>query len=248
MRILLLNPSAEHTIKEYPDEGGSSYIETEDFGKFPPLGLLYVLSYAEHHTSGHTFFFRDCVGDGISHDQLPDLVRDIRPDLVGITSFTISLADVCRAARTVRRVVPEAHICLGGHHPIAFPFEAAALEAVDSIVVGEGEVAFTELVKALAEKRDVTRIQGVYTSESIKKWEASAYRDKRFLSHVMVPPAYVDDIDALPFPNRTHIRNTRYHSIVGASSKMANVSIITIVVDTTSRCASSHSRGGQVFR
>jgi len=223
MNILLLNPPAEYTIKEYPDESGSSFIETEDFGKFPPLGLLYVLSYAERHSCDHEFFFQDCVGESISHAQLSDLILDIHPDLVGITSFTISLVDVCTAARTIRRVVPNAHICLGGHHPIAFPFEAAALKEFDSIVVGEGEVAFTKLIEALAEKRNITGIEGVYTTESIKKWEASAYHDNRFLSRVMVPPAYIEDIDTLPFPNREHIRHIRYNSIVGASSKLATI-------------------------
>jgi hypothetical protein len=46
MRILLLNPPAEFTAREYADPANPAdhgLLETEDFGLFPPLGLLYIL-------------------------------------------------------------------------------------------------------------------------------------------------------------------------------------------------------------
>jgi radical SAM superfamily enzyme YgiQ (UPF0313 family) len=223
MKILFLNPPAEYTIKEYPDESGDSYLETEDFGYFPPLGILYVLSFLEKHTSGHDIYFKDCVAEGISHKELARVFGNIQPDVIGMTSFTISLVDIRRAVRTARDIVPKAHICLGGHHPIAFPYLAAELSDVDSIVVGEGEVAFTELVKALDKKDDITRIPGVYTAESIAKKKGKPYQDRRFLSNVMVPPAYIEDIDTLPFPDRTHIQHINYQSTVGVTNKLATI-------------------------
>ena len=108
--------------------------------------------------------------------------------IVGITSFTISMVDVCLAARTIRKIVPHAHICLGGHHPIAWPFEAAQLPEFDSVVVGEGEIAFTELVSAVEKGDSFTNILGVYTKESIEKLRGEPQRDNRFLSKVIVPP------------------------------------------------------------
>ncbi|MBF0623342.1 MAG: radical SAM protein [Magnetococcales bacterium] len=223
MNILILNPPAEHTVIEYPNAEGEEYLESDDFGAFPPLGALYVLSHLEAHTRGHRLFFKDCVGERIRHADLPALIRDIQPDVVGITSFTISLIDVIKAARTVREIVPTAHICMGGHHPIAFPYEAAQLPEFDSIVVGEGEVAFTALVEALEQGNDITRITGVYTRESMAAWREANYRDQRFLGSVTVPPAYVDDLDALPFPNREYIRHIDYHSILGVSHRLATI-------------------------
>ncbi len=223
MKILLLNPPTENTIVEYPDEKGGAYLEAKDFGRFPPLGALYVLSYLEKKSVGHDLFFKDCVADKMSHTDLPRYISEINPDIIGITSFTISMVDVCKVARTVRKIVPHAHICLGGHHPIAFPIQAAKLEEFDSIVVGEGEVAFTELVKALEKKDDITLIPGVYTSESIKKWENTSYKDNRFLSSVLAPPAYVEDIDSLPIPNRSYIKHTDYHSVLGVTNKLTTI-------------------------
>ena len=223
MKILILNPPSENTLPEFPDEHGESYIDTEDFGYFPPLGALYVLSYLEKHTIGHELFFKDCVAEKIKQKDLAGIIQQIQPDVVGITSFTIALIDVSLAAKTIRSIVPRAHICLGGHHPIAFPFQAAKLQEFDSIVVGEGEKAFLELVTALERKQDFTQIRGVYTSESIEKWRGSAFEDKGFLSSVSVPPAYVDDIDSLPIPNRAFIRHIDYKSIVGVTNKLATI-------------------------
>jgi anaerobic magnesium-protoporphyrin IX monomethyl ester cyclase len=223
MKIMFINPPDENTISEAPFEDGESFIEPEDFGKFPPLGLLYVLSYLEQNTTGHELSLVDCVGEGLSHEGLAKRIGAFRPDVVGITSFTISLMDVVEAARAVRRIVPHVHLCLGGHHSIAFPFEAAQIEEFDSIVVGEGEVAFTELVAALEAGGDITRITGVYTSESIKVFEGKPISDPRYLSNVVVTPAYVDDLDMLPTPNRRHISHINYQSTVGVTGRLATM-------------------------
>lgn len=47
MKILLLNPPNKNTVPEAPDDSGEGYLEADDYGYFPPLGALYVLSYAE---------------------------------------------------------------------------------------------------------------------------------------------------------------------------------------------------------
>lgn len=210
MKILLLNSLNENVLPEYPDEKGESYIDTKDFGRFPPLGLLYILTYLENNTSGHELYFKDCIAEAISYKDLESIISRIRPDIVGITSFTVSMVDVCKTAKVIRRIIPDAHICLGGHHPIAFPFQAAGLEEFDSVIVGEGEVAFTRLVNTLQIKGDITRIPGVYTSDSIKKCAS-------------VKPEYIEDIDSLPAVNRSFIRHIDYHSTVGKTDKLATI-------------------------
>ncbi|MBI5162485.1 MAG: cobalamin B12-binding domain-containing protein [Magnetospirillum sp.] len=223
MQILILNPPAQYTVVEHPDEHGEEFLEADSFGEFPPLGALYVMTYAQAHTTGHSFHFIDCVAEGVGHDTLAARVAAIRPDVVGITSFTIGLVDVVKAARTVRAIVPDVHLCLGGHHPIAFPFEAAELPEFDSIVVGEGEVAFTDLLKALEKGEDFTGILGVYTKESIGRWRGQGFADKRFLNRVTVPPAYVEDVDSLPIVDRRPIRHVRYRNILGVTDDLATI-------------------------
>lgn len=226
MRIVLLNPPSEYTVAEYSDHSDLSKrgaVEVEDFGLFPPLGLLYILASLKQKMPKHEVYFLDCVAENIGHADLAARIADYKADVVGITSFTMALYDVCLAARTIRSVSPAAHICLGGHHPIAFPFESAELPEFDSIVVGEGEEAFPDLVLALQEGTDFTRIPGVYTKESIQRYRDCQTSDSRFLNSIMVPPAYVENIDHLPAPDRGVIRHLKYRSIVGASSQLATM-------------------------
>ena len=226
MRIVLLNPPSEFTVAEYADcadSPGQGAVEVEDFGLFPPLGLLYILASLKRKAPEHEVLFLDCVAEHVGHAGLAARIAAFSPDVVGITSFTMALYDVCLAARTIRSVCPRTHICLGGHHPIAFPFEAAGLPEFDSIVVGEGEDAFPALVEALREGSDFTRIRGVYTRESIQHHRHSLTTDPRFLTSVMVPPAYVENLDLLPLPDRSVIRHLKYRSIVGASNQLATM-------------------------
>ena len=224
MKILFLNPPDMNKVLEYTvDEKSKEYIGMDNFGAFPPLGILYVMAYLEKNAPHHKLYFKDCVAERGSHKDLIDYVNEIKPDIVAMTSFTVAMIDVCMAAQNIREIVPDAHICLGGHHPIAFPFEAASLPEFDSIVVGEGEVVFTELVKKIEDKKPFSDILGVYTNESIQKYRNTTLKDRRFLNKVKVPPAYVDDIDSLPIPNREYIKHLNYSSVVGVSSKLATL-------------------------
>ncbi len=223
MRILMINPPDLNKVVENPDEKGEEFLEADSFGDFPPLGALYVLSYLEANTSGHQLFFKDCVAERLRYAELKRYIEEVRPDVVGITSFTVCLMDVVLTARLVRDIVPHAHLCLGGHHPIAYPREAAELPEFDSVVVGEGEEVFTQLVNCLEKGEDFTHIKGVYTAESIKPHLANPVHDKRFLARVNVPAAYIEDIDALPMVDRKYIRQYRYHNIIGSSDDLATI-------------------------
>ena len=143
MKILFVNPPDENKVGEYTDSTEEDYIGSDDFGQFPPLGLLYVLAYLEENTGNHEISFKDCIAEHISHEELKGILKNFQPDLLALTSFTVSLVDVVIVAKNCREIVPTSHICMGGHHPIAFPFEAAQLPEFDSIVVGEGEISFS---------------------------------------------------------------------------------------------------------
>jgi len=223
VKILIINPPERYKCIENPDAKGKAFLESDDFGAFPPLGALYVLTYLEQNTNGHELYFKDCVGEKLDHDDVAAFIDHIKPDVVGVTSFTISLVDCVMVARTVKQIVPESHVCLGGHHPIAYPVEAAKLKEFDSIVVGEGEYAFTELVNCLEQGVDYTHIQGVYNAGSIDQFVGKQGKDRRFLSRVNIPPAYVEDVDELPIPNRQHIRHIKYHNILGVTGDLATL-------------------------
>jgi radical SAM superfamily enzyme YgiQ (UPF0313 family) len=225
MKILLINPPDENTVLEFAPTNSEEerFVETEDYGAYPPLGLLYVATYLKNKFPEYEVKVSDCVAERRSHESLKELVRDFKPDVVGITSFTISLIDVVMAAKTVKEISPNTHVCLGGHHPIAFPYEATRLKEFDSVVVGEGEYAFAELVSSIENSKDITKILGVYTRESAEEYKNESIKDKRFLGKISLPPAYVDDLDDLPVLDRNFIKHINYRNPVGKGDRLATI-------------------------
>ena len=106
MNILFLNPPDLNKVSEYAiDEYSTEYIESDDVGAFPPLGLLYVMSYLEKNAPHHKLYFKDCVAEKCGHNALVKYVEGIKPDIVAMTSFTISMPDVILAARNIRKIL-----------------------------------------------------------------------------------------------------------------------------------------------
>ncbi len=224
MNVLLINPPEENLIQSYAYPDGKVGIDSPDFGKFPPLGLMYILSYLEKHAPEHKLFLIDCVSEKISYDVLKEKISQIKPDLAGITSFSIGLIDVIKTARIIKDLFPKAHINMGGHHPMAFPKEAIKLKEFDSVIIGDGEEAFFRLAKALAQKTPIEDIAGVYTKKSVfMQTECSETSDSRFLYPVSLKPAYIENLDELPFPSRKHMSHVNFFSIVGVSKKFTTI-------------------------
>ncbi|MEA5001817.1 MAG: radical SAM protein [Endomicrobiaceae bacterium] len=227
MNILLINPPDDNLIECYAYSNGEAGIDSPDFGKFPSLGLLYILGYLEKNAPEYNLFIIDCVAEKITYQELKSKILKIRPDLVGITSFSIALIDVIKTAGIVRELFPEAHICMGGHHPMAFPAEALQLKEFDSIIVGDGEIPFYMLAKAIEKNKPLKDITGLYTKETIPAYmlenKCGKKEDSRFLYPVSLVPSYVENLDDLPFPSRKYLSHVQFFSIVGISKKFTTV-------------------------
>ena len=205
MKILLINPSNENIVHWYPK---SPWLNINKFGAFPPLGLLYILSYLKSRSPKHELFFIDCVAENISYQTLKEKIKAINPDLTAVTSFTFTLPDVFKTVNLVKEAAPDSHINLGGHHAVFFPVEAANIPNVDSIIVGEGEIAFYKLAQALAENKPIENIEGVYTKRTAQK---------------NVPVNYIEDVNTLPFPAREFVAHLKFYNIVGQSDKLTTI-------------------------
>jgi anaerobic magnesium-protoporphyrin IX monomethyl ester cyclase len=91
------------------------------------------------------------------------LVRDQRPDLVGLSVMTYQRGTARRIISLVRALRPQARIVVGGYDPSLAPsayFHSSL--GVDFIVRGEGDLAFRELVRALSAGRSPEGIPGVW--------------------------------------------------------------------------------------
>ena len=130
-----------------------------------PLSLAYLNAALEEH--GHGCRIWDAK---TSVESLEDVVRDYRPDYIGISvrnvdnvqshnpkSFMRELIDYCQRVRRVSDGV----IVLGGSGYSVFPRELMAVSDADYGVVGEGERALVQLIEARTSGADPREIPGL---------------------------------------------------------------------------------------
>jgi len=213
MKILFLQPPVLNMMHIVPPDIDRDHFDITSRYLFPPLGLLYVLSYLKKNMPGHDMYFIDCAAEQINHEQLLKKIAEIQPDLVAITSYTPTLYDALLAIESTKTVNPKTHICVGGHHASSFPRETLSIKGVDSIIVGDGEEVFLELVKAVELKKSIHGIKGLYTADNINAYAGSILPDKRLLYKPILPFGYIDDLDKLPFPDRSYIHDVKYFSL-----------------------------------
>ena len=105
MRVMLIRPPARHTVESEVPEA----VEAENLS-YPPLALLSIGQFLLDQ-SDHEVKIVDAQLDDLPYDEMERLVSAWKPDVVGITAFTVQLVDVhktiraCKAAGVPRVVV-----------------------------------------------------------------------------------------------------------------------------------------------
>ncbi len=156
MSVTLINPPEKRRV-------WAGIAESMSYGVycFPPLALMYLQAAIEKRTA-HRAEVYDAVVDDMDHPEFERQLSRYDLDFVGISCYTHSLPDVQLAIDAVRKRNPNAHISLGGPHPIMFPEYAIQLRGVDSICLGDGDEVVVEMAQALDAGRSLEGIAGVW--------------------------------------------------------------------------------------
>ncbi|MCJ7582065.1 MAG: B12-binding domain-containing radical SAM protein, partial [Candidatus Aminicenantes bacterium] len=203
MNILLINPPAENLVKTFAPDS-----ITEEMGVYPPMGLLYIASYAKKVLSDDFHIeILDTQVEEMNSGQIRTHLERKKPDVVGISCMTFLLIDVLNVARLAKEINPDVHVVIGGAHPTIYPREMVSLPEIDSIVMGEGEISFSKLLVALAERQSPDGIQGL------------GYKKN---GQVIINEArdFIQDLDAMPFPDREFLPYHRYYNLLGKGSEI----------------------------
>lgn len=158
----------------------------------PPLGLAYIASYLRENIKNVEIRILDGT-TGI--DPLQQIVQ-FQPDIVGITATTPQIPSAYELAAAIKQNLPHSTVVLGGPHVTVLPEEA--VQYADFVVVGEGEKAFTDIVKkqmAHTTEKAPTIIQGT-TAEDLDEIPSPAfdlldmqfYLNRHFIEQVLPPP------------------------------------------------------------
>jgi radical SAM superfamily enzyme YgiQ (UPF0313 family) len=89
------------------------------------------------------------------------LVRQLEPDVVGLSVMTFQRKTAFRLARLIRSLRPSVRIIAGGYDPSLAPDAYDECAAIDYLVRGEGEQTFCELLRALETGASVEGVPGL---------------------------------------------------------------------------------------
>jgi radical SAM superfamily enzyme YgiQ (UPF0313 family) len=94
------------------------------------------------------------------------LMATLRPDLVGLSVMTFQRHTARRIIGLIRALKPDVHVIVGGYDPTLAPEAWMDPDlGVSAIVRGEGDVTFRELVNALAARRPLSQVDGLWYRE-----------------------------------------------------------------------------------
>jgi radical SAM superfamily enzyme YgiQ (UPF0313 family) len=187
--------------------------EAEIMRPYPPLGLLYLSSYLKER--GYEVGVSDATfGDPASFHSL---VEAERPPVVGIYANMLTRGTALRMARFCRD--RGSRVVMGGPDPANYP-RAYLTRGADVVVVGEGERTLEELL--------VRSIGGMqWGVDSLRGVKGIVYREEGGQIVRTEPRLHIDDLDALPFPDRTSIDVDAYLRAWRRHHGRGSVSLIT---------------------
>jgi len=129
----------------------------------PPYGIIQLGTYLEREIPSVEVKVLDCNASKTDWDELGKKIENYHPDVVGCSSLsTCNTYLVARTLQLARKVQPDALTVTGGQHFTFTDIESLqAYPEIDVIVRGEGEVTFTELVKARMNNSSLNEIAGI---------------------------------------------------------------------------------------
>lgn len=179
MKALLLHPLVPFRVLWGKFHKGGGFIL--------PIGLLSIAAYSRKH--GFDVQICDTGIMGMDEDRLRTYLRTNNYGVIGIQCFTNTAAYTFKTAKICRETLPDAKIIVGGVHATILPAQTLkeSLET-DIVVIGEGEITFTEILKWRRDSNTTLReIQGI------------AYRENgTIVKNPPRPP--IHNLDEIPLP------------------------------------------------
>ncbi|MGA2956749.1 MAG: radical SAM protein [Thermodesulfobacteriota bacterium] len=155
-------------------------------GTLPSLGLLTLAGVLRK--GGYSVKIIESASLGLSLSQTVDRVLLEKSKYLGLSCTTASVDSAAHIARTIKEKNPEILIFVGGPHITALPVETFhRYPEFDFGILGEGEVAFGDLLEAIQGKKELSRV------------ESAVFRDG---GEVRANPRrrFIENLDELPFP------------------------------------------------
>jgi len=157
----------------------------------PPYGV--ALLGAILRRAGQEVVARDYDGQSVAdmEEDLPKVLAEHRPDLVGISCLSVNRGSSIAAARRIRAVAPDVPIIVGGPFPSLYPEVMFRRAPIDMVCIGDGDETLLEVSEALRDGGDLRDIPGLM----LRGEDGELFRTPQ-------RPRFTD-LDSLPYPDMT---------------------------------------------
>jgi len=158
----------------------------------PPLGVLYLAAYLRSKMPEVQIKVTD--GALIGFQKTWEEIEAFQPDVLGISFYTMSTHGASALARRAKEKLPATTVVVGGPHTTALPLDTLRQSHADIAVVGEGEIAFFQIVQALnsgCSNQEIYKLPGVWAIERDGETERV---------HENPAAQFISPLDMLPSP------------------------------------------------
>jgi anaerobic magnesium-protoporphyrin IX monomethyl ester cyclase len=156
--------------------------------QFPLIGIAYMAAILEK--QGHEVTVLDCPALKITHEDLKRELAKLKPDIVGISSVTVTFPSAIKAAKATKESCPNALTVLGGPHVTVLDEQTLSEnKEVDCIARAECEYTILELANHVSgnKPKNLDEIEGI------------TFRKNGQIVHT-ADRAFIQDLDSLPRP------------------------------------------------
>ncbi len=210
MKILLLNPPFRD--RRYSRTSRSPAV-TKSGTLYYPFWLGYATGVLEK--DGFEARLIDSPARRLSTENIINIVKDYKPDLVVVDTSTPSIYSDVRIAELIKKSYEDMFVILVGTHPSSLPEETIRLsESINAIARGEYDYTIRDLARALRSDRELTSVPGI------------SFRDGTNIIHNEKRPL-IEDLDEIPFVSSVYKRHLRMSDYFFAASFYPLVMIIT---------------------
>ena len=163
---------------------------------WPPLGLLYIAANLKKHRNDDIKVV-DAFCLNLDGDQLVEIAVKEHPDVFGMNCSTHTFLPAIETMRKISERLPDTVIILGGYHA-TFAAEQIlrGYSFIDYIIKGEAEEAMVDLLGCIESGRKPDQVAGI------------SFLDEG--RHVSNQIAIIEDLDALPKPDRNLLTGVEY--------------------------------------
>ena len=159
-----------------------------------PILLCYAATLLQE--NGYDVRYIDSVMQDFNITESFKKVERINPDVVFMETTTPSINDDILFANKLRETLPEVKILLAGTHATYFPEQTLIDSKADVIIKGEYDYTTLNTIKAFEKGEPLKNVKGI------------SYIDK--IPHHNARAPLVENLDALPFPDRDLIPHQWY--------------------------------------